>query len=471
MRSTKRVALTLLAALAAGGCDGSGGITQSRNLTEVTVTAWGDGSGTIVGSPDIACTYDGVRSFGSCTANVDPGTVVTLEAIPDDTTSLGPAFELWAGDCTSRDFTRCEVRVGEVPLTASAGFPAVARVEGQVFVPPGTQANLGNLEVSLRMGGKVLGSTPVDALGNFRGAILGAVRNAAEVDVVVDARPGFKRELYPTYLSLRPWRLADPLKLVAVPLVWTVPSGVHAGQRVSLDMNQALGTNPSFYRYTGHQTLGQLWEFQVQSVTLDQLPLKLAFNYGLSTETILAIDVERYWRRIDELEAAVGVDLFEPAGNINEANVQIILRTGFCGGATACTGLASGDPYLSGYAQVFHTTAEQFRDGRRIVAHELIHVLGMGHTCSWTSLMSLSDLECGGPVSSTLPTAEDMAYLLLTLHVNTLQARHEMPAFGAGVFGAWNGQRVVLLGESPWVQELNHLGAERVWWDGLPPPP
>ena len=125
----------------------------------------------------------------------------------------------------------------------------------------------------------------------------------------------------------------------------------------------------------------------------------------------------------------------------------------------------------AGQAQVFHTTAEQFRDGRRIVAHELIHVLGMGHTCRWTSLMSLSDLECGAQVSSGLPTIQDLAYLLLALHVNTLQARHDMPAFGGGVFGAWNGQRVVLLGEEPWDQALNHVGgASRVGWDGFSPP-
>jgi hypothetical protein len=465
------VALTLLATLSVIGCDGPTRISQDAGLTEVTVTAWGGGSGRIVGSPDISCTYDGVRSFGSCIAHVTPGTLVTLDAVPDDSTTLGPAFALWAGDCTSRDGTRCVVQVGALPLTASAGFPAVAHIEGRVFIPPGTQADLARLEVSLRVGGKVLGSTPVNALGDFDGAILGSLWESSEVDVVVDARPSATRELFPSYIRLRPWRLADPLNLVAVPLEWTIPSGSHAGERVALDLNQALGTDPAFFRYTGRQTLGQLWEFQIQSVTLDQLPLKLGFNYGLSTEAILNIDVERYWRRIEELEVAVGLDLFEPAKNPEEASVQVILRSGFCGPATACTGLPSGDPYLSGQAQVFHTTAEQFRDGRRIVAHELIHVLGMGHTCGWTSLMSLSDQECGAPVSSGLPTLQDLTYLLLALHVNTLQARHDMPAFGAGVFGAWNGQRVVLLGEEPWNQALSHLGgASRVGWDGFSPP-
>ncbi|HKJ01402.1 MAG TPA: hypothetical protein VJ997_03075, partial [Longimicrobiales bacterium] len=66
------------------GCDGPGQITQDAGLTEVMVTAWGEGSGRIVGSPDIACRYDGVRSFGSCVAYVAPGELVTLEAVPDD---------------------------------------------------------------------------------------------------------------------------------------------------------------------------------------------------------------------------------------------------------------------------------------------------------------------------------------------------------------------------------------------------
>lgn len=463
--------MALLATLPALGCDGPSVVTPEVGLTEVTVTGWGDGTGHIVGTPEVACTYDGVHSFGSCVIEVPPGTTVTLDAHPDDTTSQGPAFELWTGDCSSQAGTRCTIQVGEKPVVASAGFPEVAHVQGRVWVPEGTQADLSHLEVSLRVSGKVLGSTPVDAQGNFRGAIVGAVRNKPEVDVVVDVRGGMARELYPTYVGLRPWRLADPLNLVAVPMTWTVPSGTFAGRKVTVDVDEALGADPAYYRYTGRQTLGQLWEFQVQSVTLDQLPIKLGFNYGASTETILAIDVERYWRRIDELEAAVGLDLFEPAKNPGEAAVQVILKTGFCGGATACTGLSSGDPYLSGFAQVFHTTAEQFRDGRRIVAHELIHVLGMGHTCRWVSMMSLSDAECGAPVSSGNPTVRDIAYLLLTLHVNTLQVRHDMPAFGGGIFGAWNGQRVVLLGEEPWNQTLNHLGASTpAGWDGFSPP-
>jgi len=467
---TGRVVPTILALLTVAGCDGRSGLSPDGALTQVNVTGWGEGSGRIVGSPDIECVYDGVRSFGDCTAMVPPGTLVTLDAIPDDTTSLGPAFELWAGSCTTRDGMRCVVQAEDAPVTASAGFPAVAHVEGQVFVPVGTEADLSHLEVSLRVDGKVLGSTPVDASGRFDGAILGSLREVPQVDVVLDARPGYARKLFPTLIGLRPWRLADPLNLVAVPMVWTIPSGSHAGERVSLDLDNTLGTNPPFYRYTGRQTLGQLWEFQVQSVTLDQLPLTLGFNYGLSTETILDIDVERYWRRIDELEAAVGLDLFRRPEDLEDAQVQIILKTGFCGGATACTGQGSGDPYLPGRAQVFHTTAEQFRDGRRIVAHELIHVLGMGHTCSWVSLMSLSDGECGKPVSADEPTPGDLAYLLMALHVNTLQERHDMPAFGAGLFGAWNGQRVVLLGEEPWDLSLNHLNSTRVGWDGFSPP-
>lgn len=470
MRFARRMTLTALAALPLVGCEWTGQISLEPTLTEVTVTGWGEGSGRIVGAPDIACIYDGARSFGSCTARVTPGTTLSLEAIPNDTTTEGPAFELWAGDCTGPQGTKCLVGVGEESLTVSAGFPAVTHVQGRIFLPPGAQADLSHLAVSLSVDRKVMGSTPVNALGFYRGAILGSLRQVPEVDVVVDVRPEFARELYPTYIGLRPWRLADPLDVVAIPMEFTIPSGTYAGQTVHISLDEALGTKPPFYRYTGRQPIGQPWEFQVQSVTLDQLPLTLAFDFGRSTEKILAIDVERYWRRIHELETAVGFQLFEPTHDVGSAQVQIVLRTDFCAGATACTGLGSGDPYLSGQAQVFHTSVEQFRDGRRIVGHELIHVLGMGHTCSWVSVMSLSDLECEAPVSSDVPTVRDMAYLLLTLHVNSLQAKHSMPSFSAGVFGAWNGQRVLLLGKEPWNLQLSTYGAELIGWDGFSSP-
>lgn len=57
--------------------------------------------------------------------------------------------------------------------------------------------------------------------------------------------------------------------------------------------------------------------------------------------------------------------------------------------------------------------------GAELVIHELMHALGVGHTCAWRSVAA--DLRrCPGR-RSPVPTAEDVAYTQVLYRVRHLQ--------------------------------------------------
>jgi hypothetical protein len=54
-----------------------------------------------------------------------------------------------------------------------------------------------------------------------------------------------------------------------------------------------------------------------------------------------------------------------------------------------------------------HTTVRDTT--RRTIVHELLHVLGFGHTCSWPSVMTTGTL-CADSLRAMLPSPEDVAH-------------------------------------------------------------
>src|SRR5687768_263981 len=66
---------------------------------------------------------------------------------------------------------------------------------------------------------------------------------------------------------------------------------------------------------------------------------------------------------------------------------------------------------------VFFRTPRQARDPR-VVSHELMHVLGFGHTRAWHSLMTTT------AHSVAAPSVEDVAYAQLAVRLRWMQQEH-----------------------------------------------
>ena len=113
------------------GCTGAGTCTavmnQARAITgsfapqlhALTITPTGNGSGTVVSNPSgISCVSINGTPAGVCTASFKQGTVVTLTA----TTNVTSTFQGWTGGCTGT--AGCSVTVN-APATVSSGFQLI----------------------------------------------------------------------------------------------------------------------------------------------------------------------------------------------------------------------------------------------------------------------------------------------------------------------------------------------------------
>ncbi len=450
-----RLTLAAVVAYAGSGCGDS--VVRPRftedeiNARAVRVAAWGEGSGAIRAVPYIDCSYADGQTQGTCETEVPPGTMLTFQAFPADTASNGIAFGGWAGACGGAEGLTCTLQVDAFDLDVSAGFPGVTRLFGKVYRPDG-EGGLGNLFVGFTVNDTLRGTIPVSGEGVFDAELVGTYRGAASMHLTVETVDGRPEAFYPAFREVRIWDLADPIQWVVAPRAWSISEGTFVGQRVPIRLGTAMAEEPAFYTTTGQSLAGRFWEFQVQSVTLDRLPLSLAVDRANAGALVTGGDVDRYWRRVAELEAAIGRTLFIRVADPAAADVVVRVQPGGCGPATACANIVNGDPYLDRGGEIIHHSVEQFRGDRGIVVHELSHVLGMGHTCGWTSVMYVSPGECGtsGAPSDVL-TATDVAHIQLALRVNSLQKAHGMDPFGGGLMAAWNGQRVLVDGLAPWL--------------------
>jgi uncharacterized repeat protein (TIGR01451 family) len=172
------------------GCSGTADcvvtMTQAQNVTAtfatggggpsaVTVSAIGNGSGTIMSNPPgINCSYNGTATSGTCSFNFPSATQVTLTAtavVP------GSSFAGWLGFCSTLGTNTCQTFAAGLTTTAVFSVLPQAFTQGEVFAgaaggmifvykPNGTLAQVlgsGNL------GGNI-GGIAFDTSGNLYAA-------------------------------------------------------------------------------------------------------------------------------------------------------------------------------------------------------------------------------------------------------------------------------------------------------------
>jgi hypothetical protein len=148
----------------------------------------------------------------------------------------------------------------------------------------------------------------------------------------------------------------------------------------------------------------------------------VAFDAAGRRSRVSPADSAAFWEIARGVERAVGDSLFHPAtaadlqGDGNGILVKVD-RAIDGSGLTLISWTERGRAYD---ASVYLRTPALLRDPR-VVAHELVHALGFGHTGSWLSIM--------GPAADgvSLPTATDVAHMQLLLRVQELQERHDAP--------------------------------------------
>ena len=344
-----------------------------------------------------------------------------------------------------------------------------------------TSAQTNFADVTARV---VWGSQNLTAIVQSDGSFDVEVMDAVSGFGTLTIEPGPNELMHPGWILLSPGDVgANPGTVVLAPKTWTLDSGDYAGIEVPIDPELAADGRvmPSFWGfYFPFSQDGFLqtvtdnteWAAEFRGWPPDAFPIPVALDRLGSDADITAADSVAFWEQVEVMEAALGWDAFAPApldeirilggtrrpadaiivqldasvamrgvGVINRADVRTY---GLSADATTWSGtrvrsisVVSADIT---YGIVRLESRELFSD-RQLVIHELMHVLGAGHGCSWASVQTY----CAS-LQSDVPTPPDVAHLAVMMEMRALELEHDSRW---GILASVFGHRVVTLGLTP----------------------
>jgi hypothetical protein len=210
-------------------------------------------------------------------------------------------------------------------------------------------------------------------------------------------------------------RELERLVIALIPKSFRIEAGPHEGQEVAIDaataMARVAGTAP-FWRLVPYSGTGPRkllgWRESV-------LPLHIAFAREPSSETITAADSIAFWETARRMERDVGRSLFMAADASSDTAglgfIRVVVRSQGAEGHTFVAWSQSGD---ASEGTLTFRRAAVLRDPH-VVTHELVHLLGFGHSGSWPTVAQPS----GGTQSGLTP--HDVAYIQLAMKLRRLQ--------------------------------------------------
>lgn len=245
----------------------------------------------------------------------------------------------------------------------------------------------------------------VDSAGRF--GVLPREISSDSVSFVIDPSHSSRYDAARVVVSRE--RLADEIRILLVPKHWTIRRGRFAGFEVSIDPAAVVRRAPdfgSFGRMNGAHVVGWMRGSA-------PIPIVLRHEDG---SRITAGDSLAFWDAARDVEQAIGDRLFRPwsdttmRGRIYPVDVRID-RTIPGAGITFITWDRDGNIFEGSVR--FRGSLQMHNAG--IVQHELMHVLGFGHTAAWPSAMETRTSR------AELVTADDVAYAQLLMAVREWQ--------------------------------------------------
>jgi hypothetical protein len=257
-----------------------------------------------------------------------------------------------------------------------------------------------------------------DSVSVQRGRFEKRVELPPETDVHVLAAPAARvgdAASHEVHLLLMSQRQLRDLRIALVPTSWRVDAGTYEGRSVAIDAARAMRRTASgapFWRLAPVSGRGPR---KILGWRERDLPLRIAFDRRRSGERIASDDSISFWSIAAQMERDLGATLFVPGdmrGDTSRADfVRIEITSQLADGHTFVSWDQSGD-INAGVVQFRH--AATLRDPH-VVTHELLHLLGFGHSTSWTTVSR----PIGGREQRLTP--EDVAYVQLAMRLRRLQ--------------------------------------------------
>jgi hypothetical protein len=269
-------------------------------------------------------------------------------------------------------------------------------------------------------------SATVDSTGSYTLRVPARLRDSVEL-VAREADPLAGR-YHPASVRLAGVDVAGEHGFVLVPRAWTIPTGSYAGTRVEISPRLAFqpvcGGCSAFLKRSNGIAGG------VRTWPETHFPLRVVFDREFSPLPISPRDSVSFWRGAEELERDFGADLLRPApysatasvGDSVPSDLIFVLLDPSLRVSGLGTAGAYGDDIVFGEVRLKGSSLLAGPEGQDIVMHELMHAMGLGHTCSWRSVMAVPT-RCPA-MRSERATPEDVAYAQVVRRVRELQRVH-----------------------------------------------
>jgi hypothetical protein len=324
---------------------------------------------------------------------------------------------------TRRILALLALTVAAAPVRAQAGDGVL---RGRVLPADGGDAS--GVRVFARAGA-FADSAGVDALGRFSLALPAGV-GADSVELAVDAADPAARAYHPALVRMGRGEAAREHEVVLVPLRWTIAAGRYAGREVEVPVARAF--DPPCARCSGFwrrtRVRADTGRLVVHAWPDERFPLRVAFDREWSGVHVTPRDSAVFWREARELEEVFGAGLFRPVSYAEtlprgEEEAHDVILVWFDPELRGISGLGSaisvGHDIEFGDLRLARRALNSDGLSRGLVAHELMHTLGFGHTCAWRSV--LADVQRCPDQRADTATPEDVAYVQLAARIRALQ--------------------------------------------------
>jgi hypothetical protein len=296
-------------------------------------------------------------------------------------------------------------------------------------------------------------SAAVDSAGRF--ALPMPVGAADSLQVIVDAADRGARAYHPALARIHRREAQAEHGIVLVPRTWTIPSGRYAGEAVVVSPHRArTPVCPRCSVFWVRDPVPGQDAVRFQGWPASRFPLRVGFDREHSVPAGAAPDSAAFWRGVESMEDAFGMDLFRPvryAQTLSEGIEEIgpddvVLVVIDPSLPVAGLTMVLGRRGIVEYAAVSLQRRDVVRTGygAELVGHEMMHALGFGHTCSWRSLSA--DLQRCPQMRTPAPSPEDVAHAQVLYRVRDLQ---RAGGLRWGLDAAVAGERVLVLGIPP----------------------
>ena len=223
------------------------------------------------------------------------------------------------------------------------------------------------------------------------------------------------------------------IDVILIPTVWTVRLGRYRGLKRPIDVATAMGRDEDDTRFLNHFTPGR------EILTAwpeDALPIAVGIDVG-SNRRWSALDSAWFWQSIDDFNDAAGRQIFRPASDVALSTRRVIgiridldanaiaygslgtnldvckLPARLCSDVHGVVSLPRGLFFRSSFDEEYF----------RVFQHEMMHALGFGHGCHWSSIMMRTGPGCSIDVPRDV-TVDDVAYMELVFRLASVLEAH-----------------------------------------------